>query len=314
MDANAEKLSRSLDKLEKSSAKATGTLDRMGKVGMLLAAGHATSNLLKGSGYASDEDLAGLNMTMRGMALGGMLKGKKGALVGGGMGLMETMLLNLFRDEDLFGETKEKLKNIPLVGEQIGEALDTLRDVTLTLVGDKKREEEEEQARIDAQIEHQKSAKTYYDEALKSWKSEQILGGLEKASAAKLGEYIGQEDKLKKHLADLFDPNSEERKKYIGYGEHQMIALAQQIMKTKKELAEASTLSNAARKEQESRYERYWAQPFGPMTNFSRMGISFGETNPQDNRIVHNQELGLEYVRQIRDKIARGEIDTSTWQ
>lgn len=80
-------------------------------------------------------------------------------------------------------------------------------------------------------------------------------------------------------------------------------------------MAETGALSDAAQRRMEDDYKSYWESPFGPMTNFSKMGLSFGEnTNGLDNRIVHNQEQGLELVRQIRDKINRGESNIATYQ
>lgn len=313
--ASAESLSQSLDKLEKSSKKAGDTLDKMGKVGALIAAGHMVSNFLGKSGYSSSEDQAYLNMTMRGMQLGGMLKGKKGALIGGGMGLMEAMLMNIMNDDTAFGNIQEKFKALPLLGDALSEALEGVREVVLTFSGEKARQEAEEQERLNARLEHLQSANDYFKEAKKSWEMEQQIAGMSKAGPDTLRNAIARQDELKKKLADLFDPESEERKKFSQYGGDSMIKLANVIQETKKELAAAGTLAGAARSEQERRFDKYWEQPFGPMTNFAKMGIYFGENaNGLDNRIVHNQEQGLELVRQIRDKINRGESNFATYQ
>lgn len=225
--ASADKLSQSLDKLEKSSKKAGDTLERMGKVGMLIAAGHMMSNFLGKSGYSSQEDQAYLNMTMRGMQIGGMLKGKKGALIGGGMGLMEAMLMNMMQDDAAFGTVQEKFKALPLLGDALSEALEGVREVVLTFSGEKARQEAEEQERLNARLEHLKSANDYFKEAKKGWELEQTMSDIGKTDdIGKLERFVKDADNAKKALADLFDPNSDAVKSLKAYGDDFAIALS----------------------------------------------------------------------------------------
>lgn len=54
---------------------------------------------------------------------------------------------------------------------------------------------------------------------------------------------------------------------------------------------------------------------FGPMTNFSKMGMNFGESNVKEDKFLHNQEQTMNYVRIISDRISRGESNLfATWQ
>ena len=208
--ASLGRLDNSLEKLDKSAKKATDSLDRMGKAGALLAAGHLVSSQLRKSGMASDEDLAALDFTMKGMALGGMMKGKKGALIGGGMSLLETMLMNMMRDDSSFNSAKESFKSIPVLGEQLAGSLEQLRDVVLTLSGDKAAQQAEEQARIDARLEHVQGAKDLYSASKKAWQTQQSLLDIGKeGDAEKLQQFVVKALEAKQALADLFDPDSE---------------------------------------------------------------------------------------------------------
>lgn len=325
LGSNMDNLNKSMNNLNRSAKDASDSLQSVVKVGALLAAAKGVGNVVQSSAWVEEEDMSSFNSALKGAGMGaiaGMIGGPLVALIGALIGsaimlLVDSLgsIVNSSIFSDLINNTKQE---IPMIGESLGGILEKFKDIVNTYSNDAKKKLDEENKRIDEMLKSRQVAKKNYETKLEDVQEQKFMRGVKKMSDKELIDIVGQGYKSRKAYEDLFDKESEAYKEIAekSKGGDLYVNLMKAIDEAEKKMNKDIKRAQEASKNVEERYESEWETGFGPMTNFSKMGMNLGENEITEiqNKQLNTQEQELDVIRRIYDKIARGERWEATFQ